>query len=1036
MPLGLILVLALQQQATSPVSPTTPPSADTAGYWQQRADYRITARLDEARSVVRASATLTYVNNSPDTLREIYLHQHLNAFRPGSKWSEVDAREGRVRFQNLEEPNFGYERFTATPTVDGVSVSPEYPGAPDSTVVRLALPRALAPRDSAMLTFEWEARPSIPPRRQGRRGRSFDFAQWYPRVAVYNRAGWRPNALVPAGEFYGEFGNFDVTLIVPEDQVIGASGVPVEGDPGWERALKLGRVHPTSTAYANVVPSADSAWEPGMKRVRFVARRVHHFAWSTSPDYIYEGGVYVRPPLAQRPHFTIHDTVALHILYRPGDEAQWGNGQALGRTVLGMRWLEHVFGPYAWPQLTNLHRIEGGGTEFPMMMMNGSASQGLIIHEGAHQFAHGILANNEWQSAWLDEGLASYVTSWSTGNTLHDLANHPPSGPRPKLDGYRGKAHLPVGHEATQIEQYELDLLGRAEPMGQSANDFNEFPIYNEMVYTRAELMYGALRDVMGDSAFHEFLREYYRRWALKHVDETAMRSAAERVHGEDLRWFFDQWIHRTGLIDYAISGSETRQVDGEWLTRVRVEKRGDFWHPVPVGVRTSAGWTTARVRPLEVEQWLEFRTAERPSEIMIDPRRTTEDWNGRNDHGFRPSLRLGREPGVMHRFGWPYLEQYDRDRTVSTWFPLVWYSEPGGLTIGLRQNANYQGWTSKEQTDAAVPFRGVVDPEDDDSALDGLRDIQAMLRFENPQPFGARRPWIGVTSMLASLDGIGMLQAAKTWNSSRYLRAAGPRVSTTLSLIASTVHDTSFAPAARWEDRELVEVGLGHRRTLTTSGRGYGRVHLGGGYASALPDGGGGAGLYPRIELELGDVRPYAGGRAEFRARVFGGYANDAPRQRLFREGARDPVETFANHLTRPRNGVLSHPDAHYRRIGGFGMRGSGGRYLAESGGSLVLEQAMRLASRSGSSGTQALWASAFAGTFVPFSHDNVGTVLEGGLSLALKGRFYDRDFGIRFDVPLYYLRGNLDEPAPPNEDPFLETAKARWGFTFGDLW
>ena len=1034
MSLGLTLLLALQQ-ATSPVSPTTPPSADTAGYWQQRADYRISARLDEARSAVRATATLKYVNNSPDTLREIYLHQHLNAFRPGSKWSEVDAREGRVRFQNLDEPDYGYERFTAPPTVDGVQVSPEYPGAPDSTVVRLALPRALAPGDSALLTFAWEARPSIPPRRQGRRGRSFDFAQWYPRVAVYDRAGWRANPLVPAGEFYGEFGSFDVTLHVPEDQVIGASGVPVEGDPGWQRALKFGRVHPTATVYANVTPSSDTTREPGMKRVRFVARRVHHFAWSTSPDYIYEGGVYVRLPLASRPHFTIHDTVALHVLYRPGDEESWGQGKALGRTVLAMRWLEHVFGPYAWPQLTNLHRIEGGGTEFPMMMMNGSPSQGLIIHEGAHQFAHGILANNEWQSAWLDEGLASYVTSWASGNTLHDLANHPPDGPRPTLEGYRGKAHLPVGHEATQIEQYQLDLIGRAEPMGQSANDFNEFSIYNEMVYTRAELMYGALRDVMGDSSFHRFLREYYGRWALKHVDETAMRSAAERVHGEDLRWFFDQWIHRTGLIDYAVRGSEVSEADGAWLTRVRVEKRGTFWHPVPVGVRTSNGWTTVRIKPLEADQWVEIRTAERPTEVLIDPRRTTEDWNGRNDRGLQPALRVWQNERVIHRFGWPFLEQYDRDHPVSTWFPLAWYSEPGGLTIGLRQNANYQGWISKQQVDAALPFRGVFDGEDGETPLEALRDFQGMLRFENPQPFRSRRPWVGVTAMLASLDGIGMLQAAKTWNGDRYHRATGPRRSTTFSLIASTVHDTLFAPLARWEDRDLVEVGLSHRRSLGT-GRGYARIHLGAGLAGPTPDDAVESRAYPRLELELGDVRPWAGGRAEFRVRAFGGYAEDAARQRLFREGARDPIETFANHLTRPRNGVLSHPDAHYRRIGGFGMRGSGVRYLAPSGASLNVDQAVRLASVQGSSGTQALWLSAFAGGFVPLSEGDLANVLEGGLSLAVKGRFYDRDFGIRLDVPLYYLRTGTADPASPDGESPFETAEARWGFTFGDLW
>jgi len=226
-----------------PAATTTPPSGDTAGYWQQRADYAIVARLDEGAHAARATGTLTYVNRSPDTLREMYVHQYLNAFRPGSRWSAADAREGRVRFQHLPDSATGYERFTATPTFDGTPVAPVYPYAPDSTVARFALPRALAPGDSVIVRFAWEARPSaMVYRRQGRRGRHYDFAQWYPKVAVYDRGGWEQNPLVPAGELYGEFGTFDVTIVAANDQVLGATGVPVEGDPGWERARAFGPV--------------------------------------------------------------------------------------------------------------------------------------------------------------------------------------------------------------------------------------------------------------------------------------------------------------------------------------------------------------------------------------------------------------------------------------------------------------------------------------------------------------------------------------------------------------------------------------------------------------------------------------------------------------------------------------------------------------------------------------------------------------------------------------------------------------------------
>jgi hypothetical protein len=125
----------------------------------------------------------------------------------------ADAREGRVRFQALRDPDYGYERFTAVPTGGRSPGAPEYPGAPDSTVVRFAAPAAAAARATRCRSRSRGTRgPSTVPRRQARAGRAFDFAHWYPKVAVYDRRGWSPRPLTPAGEFYGEFGSFDVTL--------------------------------------------------------------------------------------------------------------------------------------------------------------------------------------------------------------------------------------------------------------------------------------------------------------------------------------------------------------------------------------------------------------------------------------------------------------------------------------------------------------------------------------------------------------------------------------------------------------------------------------------------------------------------------------------------------------------------------------------------------------------------------------------------------------------------------------------------------
>src|SRR6185503_15030414 len=240
---SLFALLQLPQQGvpqTNFQGATTPPSGDTVGYWQQRVHYQIVATLDEAATNLHSTATLTYVNNSPDTLREMFFHQYLNAFRPGSKWSAVDIRENRERFQHLGDRDIGYERFTQAPVVGGTPVIVDYPGAPDSTVVHFRLPRPLAPHDSLVIQLAWDARPSTVTRRQGRKGRTYDFAQWYPKVAVYDRGGWEPNPLVPAGELYGEYGTYEVAMIVRDDQVIASTGVPVAGDPGWARVSRNG----------------------------------------------------------------------------------------------------------------------------------------------------------------------------------------------------------------------------------------------------------------------------------------------------------------------------------------------------------------------------------------------------------------------------------------------------------------------------------------------------------------------------------------------------------------------------------------------------------------------------------------------------------------------------------------------------------------------------------------------------------------------------------------------------------------------------
>jgi hypothetical protein len=566
----------------------------------QGVEYRLEARLDETTDLLHGRGELRYTNNAPIALDTLWMHQHLNAFRPNSAWARREQEFGNARFQQLGPEDHGFERLTSV-LADGRPVHPVYPGSPDSTVLGLPLPRALEPGGTVTLRFDWTARLSTTPRRQGREERQYDWAHWYPRIAVFGPAGWEVQPLLPQGEFFGEFSSYDVVLDLAADQVVGATGVPVEGDPGWE-ARSVGpfdeRLLQRESFAATPRPDLGLVGAPGEGRkvVRWRARDVHHFGWSVSPEYVYEGGWAERSGSA--------DPIAIHVLYRPHDGG-WA-GIALDRTRRALDWLQEMFGPYAWPQLTNLRRIEGGGTEFPMMMMNGSPSEGLIVHEAAHQYLHGILANNEFTEGWLDEGFASFITNWYLEE--------------------RGEANV-WDESIAALRRWEL--TGRTQPVGLPAAEFRDFNTYAAMTYTKADLVFRMLRWLIGEPAMRDAIRLYYERHALQHVREADLRRAVNDAAGEDLDWFFDQWIHTTATLDYAITQAHaTRRADGSWVTQVEVTRAGDAWMPTTLEV----GEVTRRLESRERRQVVEVVTRERPVYAVLDPENVLLDFDTTNN--------------------------------------------------------------------------------------------------------------------------------------------------------------------------------------------------------------------------------------------------------------------------------------------------------------------------------------------------------------------------------------------------------------------
>jgi Peptidase family M1 domain len=1009
---------------------TSPASGDTIGYWQQHVHYTIVATLDEAQTKLHGRATLVYVNNSPNTLSEMYVHQYLNAFRPGSKWSAVDEHENRERFQNLEEPDYGYERFTTPPVVDGTPVFVDYPGQPDSTVAHFKLPAPLAPGDSVRVVFEWDARPSTVTRRQGRRGRTWDFAQWYPKVAVYDRRGWEPNPLVPAGELYGEYGTYDVTMVVKDDQILASTGVPVSGDPGWARVSRTGPPRLAADAYTDLPPAPAVTVPDGYRAVRFVAENVHHFAWSASPDYRYEGGIVVRSVPKQ--HFPTWDTISVHVLFKPADDTTWGGGRAVERTIFAAKWLESIWGPYAYPQITNVHRLDPGGTEFPMMVMNGSASQGLILHEFGHVFTYGILGNNEWRSGWLDEGLTDYQTDWAQNLSRPEQASRPPIPPL-LPEGYRVNALTIPHYDSLGIAMWKMDLLGQAQAIGTPAYDFRDFGVYNEMIYDRAKLMYSQLRDVLGDSAFKAFFHDYYTRWALKHVDERAIRGSAERASYQNLGWFFDQWIRGTGIMDYAIGPVHVNTDGAKFETIARVKRQGELRHPMPVGVHTASGWTFARAEALADEQDVRIVTSERPDSVVLDPKHLTWDWDWRNNMQ-NGSFLVVSAPRVT--FNWPYLNQSDRSHTTVAVSPTGWYSDPQAVVAGIRARTNYLSMVDLYDAGIGFATRNPRNATGDGPAF--FTQFQGWARAENVYWRGMSRPAMGLGGGVNYLDGLFKADLFQDWDFSPFALVFGPTIKARTYLTAVLPTSSLLLPE-QWTKTNVGEIGAtGSYKTIVYADSSYtiGRASIGGGFStSSANDRSAPSRGYFRGTASIGMVRSLSGPATQVRVRVFGGIARGAPAQRSVFASSQDPLETFNNDLFRARGALLKQDGINYLPLGGAGLRGFRYDLALDGVASVNAEFVQRLATVRGAWGRASFSLSLFgdvgvgSSQFIDLTNSSMS---DAGAGIVTRGRLYDRDVYVRLDAPVFVNQAGLAGWRGLGNGSFAP----RWTLTIGDLW
>ena len=661
----VLLVLCSTQNLWS--QSTAPPN-----YWQQFVHYTMEVTLDPATHMLTGTSHILYRNNSPDKLDRIYMYLYPNAFKDNNT---VRAREAaKFYVENLpNEEAAGWlkiNEFRLTPKAKAASDKAVAAFQVNDSILEAALPEPLLPGEEIAIDLSFTSKVRKFQDRAGYRGEQYDFAQWYPKLCVYDEEGWHAEPLHFLGEFYGEFGTFDMTINVPFEYIVGATGVVTEGDPGW-------------SLVAVDTTLSDSEWQKKrneqkteikkqsantkMRRVRFHAENVHDFAWITSSDFLYERGAY--------------DGIPIHVLYRSYAKSSWTK-VVTERGRRSLEWLSTKFGRYPYPQLTITHGLLGGGMEYPMLVMNSSESEGLILHEVGHIYFFGIFGNNEQKEAWLDEGFTSFQTQW-----------------------YMETRYGPMGYDraeelknATWLERHRPQMTSNAsnrawaqqymnsgfnEPISKLAYKYNSGAGYGTNAYTKGSIFYQMLRYIVGEEKFEAICKEYFNRWALKHVNEARFRQVCEDVSGMDLGWFFQQWLHETKTVDYRLGNvRSTQAAKGEWQTIVEIKRNDEGIMPVEVELTFADGSKAVqRWNGQERTGTLTFNTASKPARVVLDSQDQIMD-KSRMGHG---NMRVELYPEYPRMWNYSPNNAY-----VLTWKPSAWYNDIDGARVGVKFKGSY----------------------------------------------------------------------------------------------------------------------------------------------------------------------------------------------------------------------------------------------------------------------------------------------------------------------------------------------------------
>lgn len=603
-----VFTLLLLYMASAGVS-SQPVFSYKQAEWQQHVDYTIQVSLDDEKHYLHGLISMVYTNNSPDVLDELYIHLWPNAYKNNHTAFAVQKnQDNNSDFLLAPDADRGFIDSISF-KIDGKAHSyTSYHGNIDIALIKLNTP--VKPGEKATITTPFRVKIPGSFSRLGHSGQAYQITQWYPKPAVYDINGWNPIPYLDQGEFYSEFGSFDVQITLPQNYVVAATGV-LQNES--EMAFIANRINNP------IDPSNTPASASELKSIRFKQDSIHDFAWFASKTFNIE-----------RSETTLANghRVATFVY---ASEKKIDHCKSINKAL---QYYSNHAGYYPYSHCTAVlgSLKAGGGMEYPMITVCDFLNEDVIIHEVGHNWFYGLLGSNERLFPWMDESVNSFFEAETTKDEDAAAGNTVKSTTIASLASNDGIM--------TAIAENSI-INGTNQAPGDESDVFTALN-YGTMVYGQGAFVFNHLKGFLGEDVFYTCFRTYFDAWKYRHPLPDDMQAVFEQVSGKKLSWFFRDLLFTTKTTDYELEKVEKY---GN-IYKLTLENEGQIASPVPVDVvKGNEIIQTFWVDGFSGTRTLEFELAESFDRISLDARKLTTDINYSNNNYFSKGLFHFAEP-------------------------------------------------------------------------------------------------------------------------------------------------------------------------------------------------------------------------------------------------------------------------------------------------------------------------------------------------------------------------------------------------------